>query len=173
MTHYTNSLDPESGRFFEQDEALTRTFGTAGAEIVGPSFSRIFEKKKPGRFSKLKHIVEPRFVYGYADDFEDEDAPIEEEAPLFDELDSRRLRNETTVSLINRILAKPSDEEEGGAFEIASFEIQQAFSHDGGRFLQRGVDLEGMTQRRREGPLRAILRFNPSPTTSFKAEGAY
>ena len=177
VTHYTNSLDPATGRFFaEQDKALTRSLGTAGAEIVGPSFSRIFDRKKPKRFSKLKHIVEPRFVYGYADDFEDDLAPgetVEEEAPLFDELDNRRLTNETTVSLINRLLAKPADEEEGGAFEIASFEIQRSFSHDSKIFLQRGNDADMMPQTEREGPLRAILRVNPSPTTSFKAEGTY
>lgn len=174
VTYYTNSLERETGRFAEQDKALTRTFGAGGAEIVGPSFSRIFEKRKPGRFSKLKHIIEPRFVYAYADDFEDPDAPpIEDEVPLFDEIDSRRPRNDTTVSLINRFLAKPTDEEEGGAFEIASFELQQAFSHDTDLVLQRGVDLMGQQQRALEGPLRAILRFNPSPTTSLKAEGAY
>lgn len=174
VTHYTNSLDRETRRFAEEDQALTRTFGTAGAEVVGPSFSRIFEKRRAGRFSKLKHIVEPRIVYSYADDFEKDTADdLDEEVPLFDEIDSRRLRNEVSFSLINRFLAKPTDEEEGGAFEIASFELQQSLSVDSNQFLQRGIDLNGDPQREREGPLRAILRFNPSPTTSLKAEAAY
>jgi len=174
VTHYTNSIDRATRRFAAEDQALTRTFGTAGAEIVGPSFSRIFEKRHPGRFSKLKHIVEPRIVYAYADDFEAADAPpIEQEVPLFDEIDSFRLRNDATVSLINRILAKPTDEEEGGAFEIVSFELQQGFSLDNTQFLQRGVGMDGKAQTSQEGPLRAILRFNPSATTSLKAEAAY
>ncbi len=186
-TYYTNTINPATGRFFndesvdnpnDEDKSLTRTVGVAGAEVVGPSFSRIFEKKKPGRFSKLKHIVEPRFTYRYLDDFENEADGVATEpdgrAPAFDEIDRQRLRNETTVSFINRFLAKPTDEEEeGGAFEIASFELSQAFSLDDELPLQTGRDLEGVLQEAKEGPMRAILRFNPSQGTSLKAEAAY
>lgn len=173
VTHYTNSLDTTTRSFSEQGKELTRKFGIAGAEIVGPSFSRIFEKKKPGRFSKYKHIVEPRFVYSYVDNFDDEAADDQAEVPLFDELDTRRLTNQATVSLINRFLAKPTDEEEGGGFEIASFELQQAMSFDSEIFLQAGNDAAGVRQRIREGPLRAIFRFNPSQATSLKTEAVY
>lgn len=202
-TYYTNSIDLQTvtrtnANFHTSDEALTRTFGVAGLEVVGPSFSRIFEKKKPGRFSKFKHIVEPRIDYSFVDDFENpiteirtdaegNETPLldpdgfeflqEDKVPLFDEIDNRRLRNEATVSIINRILAKPTnEEEEGGAFEILSFEISQAFSQ-GDQTLQVGLtdpsDPTSALRRTKEGPIRTILRYNPSQETSFKTEARY
>ena len=40
-------------------EDLMRVVPTARAEIVGPGFSRIFELGEEGRFSRLKHVIEP------------------------------------------------------------------------------------------------------------------
>ncbi len=64
---------------------------------------------------KFKHIIEPRFSYGY----------------VGTSTSRRRCRSSTrsttsgppsvgTVTLINRVLAKPTDEQQGGAFEMAS-----------------------------------------------------
>jgi LPS-assembly protein len=201
-TYYTNSIDPLTNKFFgdesnlglnEKDKAFDRTLGVAGVEVIGPSFSRIFEKKKPGRFAKFKHIIEPRIEYTYRDDFNDPltpqflldengdpvsddngDAVYQEgydgEVPLFDEIDRFRIQNEAVFSLTNRILAKPSDPEAGGGFEILSFALQLPYSFDPEQPLQVGNAENPDTQ---EGPVRGIFRFNPSRTTSLKLEARY
>ena len=40
-------------------EDLMRLVPTARAELVGPGFSRIFELGEGGRFSRMKHLIEP------------------------------------------------------------------------------------------------------------------
>ncbi|MEZ5314267.1 MAG: hypothetical protein R2862_11785 [Thermoanaerobaculia bacterium] len=89
-------------------ETLTRVYPTATFEMVGPSFSKIFDHGGE-TFAKFKHVIEPRVTYGYLGDFEEQDR-----VPQFDEIDILRPSNLVEVSLINRLLAKPSDETRGG-----------------------------------------------------------
>lgn len=161
FTYYTDSLDETRTTF--TGDSLERVFETASAEIVGPSFSKIFDLSGEGRFGKLKHIIEPRIDYGYVGEF-DEGPQIS----VFDEIDRFNAFNGAVFRLTNRLLAKPVDEKEGGAFEIASFELAQGYNFDD----QPGqVDVFGNTSS--EGPLSAQLRLNPSRTTSLKVEGVY
>lgn len=176
VTHYTESRPGDDTPAGEAGEEITRSFETAAVEIVGPSFSRVFgedpapgqtasseDGEELGRFSKLKHIVEPRIEYSYVGEFEDAERIL-----LFDEIDTFRSRNFAKFSLINRLLAKPADEDEGGAFEIASFELAQIYNFD---------DSLGQTsadgQETSDGPLLASLRLNPSRDTSVKADLTY
>jgi LPS-assembly protein len=145
-------------------ESLSRFVPTASAELVGPSFSRIFDGGGK-RFGKLKHVFEPRFTYAFFDEF-DED----ERVPLFDEVDRVAGRNVGRFSLVNRLLAKPPEDQGGGASEILSFELFQDYSFDDTVPLQQSRDL---TLTRAEGPLTALLRFNPSRRTSLRTETAY
>ena len=144
------------------DDTFTRFFPTASAGIVGPSFSRVYEKPI-GSFAKLKHIIEPRWTYNYLGDF---DHP--ESVPLFDEVDGFRSRNAGTFALVNRVLAKPKDEKDS-AREIFSLELSQAYSFDNDQPLQRSSD--GRTSQ--EGPWQGLLRFYPSRTTSLQAQASY
>ena len=201
-TYYGNSINPETNKFFGfqqangngdllPDETVTRTLGEVELKIVGPSFSRIFEKEKPGRFSKFKHIIEPRIDYIYRDDFKDlvrgtgPDAEIDARdcdnrtttgdpiIPLFDEVDGIQCRNQATFAVINRLLAKPTDESEGG-FEIASFELSMPYSFDNNNPLQFGpTDDLGNIEESQDGPVRALFRFNPTKKTSLKLDARY
>ncbi len=145
--------------------SLTRTFPTAGALVVGPSLSRVFNKSL-GSFAKFKHIFEPRWGYSYIGDFEEQNR-----VPLFDEVDTLRAQNIFGYALVNRLLAKPKDEElMGGPREILSFEINQAFSLDEQQPLQRSRDGKLSTT---EGPLGALLRFNPTQQLSLEARATY
>lgn len=170
VTHYTDSLTDDRRDF--RGDSLTRTFATAGLEVVGPSFSRIFEKGT-GRFQKFKHVVEPRINYLFVDDFDDQLI-----VPAFDEVDSLFATNAVEFSITNRLIAKPAakvDEDgeelpEEGAFEIATFTIAQQFSLDDEKPLQRSND--GILDTT-DGVLRAALRFNPSRRTSLRADATY
>jgi hypothetical protein len=98
-TWYSDSLDPTTRDY--TGNSVSRTVNTAGAEIVGPSFSRIFTKRK-GTYSKFKHVIEPRITYSYVSQFDDQNL-----IPRFDEIDRTRHQSLAIVSLVNRVLAKP------------------------------------------------------------------
>ena len=146
-------------------EDLMRVVPTARAEIVGPGFSRIFELGEGGRFSRLKHVIEPRIAYGYFEDY-DERFRI----PLFDEIDNLRGRNVARISLFNRLLAKPADPAVGGAFEILSVQFFRDVSLDADRPLLRSLDRSLTSQ---NGPVGALLRFNPSRRTGVRFDALY
>ncbi len=92
--------------------------------------------------------------------------------PSFDEVDQLRDFEAFSVSLINRVLAKPADEDSlVGAFEILSFELSQAFSlRDDQPFQTSFVDPELTTKK---GPIAARLRFGPSTRSSFELRARY
>ncbi|MDA8015850.1 MAG: LPS assembly protein LptD [Thermoanaerobaculia bacterium] len=161
FTYYTDSLDETRTSF--TGDTVERFFETASAEIIGPTFSKIYDLSGDGRFSKMKHVIEPRIDYGYVGEFEE--GP---QISVFDEIDSFRSFNGAVFRLKNRLLAKPADESKGGAFEIASFELAQGYNFDD-QPGQRDV-LQNETS---EGPLSAQLRVNPSSDTSLKIEGVY
>ena len=127
-TFYSDSLFRDTDDTFTESESdfrgetLSRLVPTASAEIVGPSFSRIFDLKSK-KWEKLKHVIEPRFTYGYIDEFDEQDR-----VPVFDEIDNVRGLNVGRVSLINRFLAKPRGD--GGSREILSVTFYQDYSLD-------------------------------------------
>jgi len=142
-------------------DGLTRVLPGISTEIVGPSLSRIFNGGGK-RWSKLKHVVEPRFAYAYLGEFDDQ-----ERIPRFDEIDSLNAANLGRISLINRLLAKPTDESKGGSREILSLELFRLYSFDDERPLQRSQD---RLQSRQAGPPTLLLRYNPSAKTNLRQE---
>ena len=157
----------------EQDEAptsvfrgdtLTRVLPGGSAEVVGPSFSRIFNGGGQ-HFAKFKHVIEPRFAYTYLGEYDDRDR-----VPRFDEIDVVNAANLGRISLINRLLAKPADESKGSGREILSLEVFRLYSFDDEAPLQISRD---RTMSRQAGPPSLLLRFNPSDRTNLRQEIAY
>ncbi len=146
-------------------EDLMRIVPIASAEIIGPGFSRIFELGEGGRYSRMKHVIEPRIAYDYFDSFDDRIR-----IPLFDEIDRQRGRNVARFSLFNRLLVKPADPDEGSAFEILSFELFRDLSLDSEIPLLRSRDRSLTSQ---NGPVGALLRFNPSRRTGIRFDALY
>jgi len=162
LTWYGDSLDATQQSFTGQ--ALTRTFPVASSEIVGPSLSRIFDWKVGG-FGKFKHIIEPRWTYTYTGDVADI-----QQVPLFDEVDTPRSTNVGRFALDQRILGKP-DVENGTAREVLFFELARNFSFDATQPLQ--VSTQDPRVNTTEGPIEALLRFNPTERISLKVEADY
>ncbi|MBW3671762.1 MAG: LPS assembly protein LptD [Acidobacteria bacterium] len=54
QTNYSKSRDPQT--FQISDEELSRFYGQAQVELVGPSFSRIFQREI-GEFTRFKHVI--------------------------------------------------------------------------------------------------------------------
>ena len=145
-------------------ESLTRVYPTGTVEMVGPSFSRIFETGGKS-FAKFKHVIEPRWTYGFLGAFDEQNRVAQ-----FDEIDLLIPSNIAEFALVNRLLARPADAALGGAFEILSFELSQAFSFDQEQPLQKSRD--GLLTDQ-SSPLFAKLRFNPSRAFSVQAQAAY
>ncbi len=169
FTWWQDSLrDPQassgSGELFA-GEGLSRFVPNAEAEIVGPTFSKIFDNPGGKNWSKFKHVIEPRFTYAFFEDFVDQDR-----VPIFDEVDNVRGSNIGRVALVNRLLAKPAGESGDGAREIMSFELYQDVSLDSTVPLQASRD---RSLERQQGPLTGLFRYNPSRRTTVKAEVGY
>ena len=163
ITWYDDTLNEDATAF--GGGSRTRTYPLANARIVGPSFSRVFEKSI-GKFAKFKHIIEPQWGYIYVGEYDEQNR-----IPRFDEVDVLNPTNVWGYSFVNRVLAKPKDEEtDGGPREIFSLAINQGFSLDNSRPLQ--VSSDGMLTSQ-EGPISAELRFNPSRTMSLEARANY
>ncbi|HSM50276.1 MAG TPA: LPS assembly protein LptD [Thermoanaerobaculia bacterium] len=145
-------------------ESFSRAIPSSTAEVIGPVFTRIFEVEAGG-FSKFKHIIEPRWGWTYVGESDEN-----ERIPLFDERDrTYSSTNLGEVSLVNRLLAKPADPEQGGAREILSFELSQAFALDD-QALQRSQDGNQTSNR---SALFATLRLNPADALSLQAQAEY
>lgn len=66
-TYYTQRrlMDGSSDTKIGVDDAIVRAVGGAGIEVVGPKFSKIFQKSDGPEASKLKHTFEPRLAYAF------------------------------------------------------------------------------------------------------------
>jgi LPS-assembly protein len=162
VTWYGDTVDTSDPAHLElSGETATRTLPYGSAEIVGPSFSRIFNGGFG--FSKLKHVIEPRWTWTYLGDV-DENLDL----PLFDEIDNLRSTNQGRFALVNRVLAKP--EGQGSAREVFLVELARRFSFDDTQPLLTSKN--GQIQST-EGPIEGLVRFNPTDKTSLKLEADY
>jgi lipopolysaccharide assembly outer membrane protein LptD (OstA) len=166
LTYYTDSVNGTATTFGTAftGESLDRILPSASAQIVGPSFSRIFDLKA-GDYIRFKHIIEPRFTYNFLDEIDEENRG---RFPLFDEVDFVGSTNSGRVALINRVLAKPEGER-ASAREIFSFELSRRYSFD----PEQPLIISSTGERSSAGPLEAELRFNPSNVTSLKMDASY
>ena len=170
-TYWSESINADTGEF--DGGTLTRTFATASTNIVGPSFSRVFDAAI-GRFVKFKHIIEPRWDYAYIGEFDDGDL-----IPRFDEVDRINPFHAVSYRFINRLLAKPQEDDPrgSGAREIMSLEISQLFSLDEDRPLQFGLkdpdDPEATRPESTNGPVDLRYRFNPSQKATLETKLRY
>ena len=145
--------------------SLHRALPYGSAQVVGPSFSKIFEKKIAD-FAKFKHVIEPRVNYTYFGPYSD----FRQLAlPQFDQIDGPLSTNNVRVALDNRLLAK-SGAENASAREILLFEVSRMYSFDPNVPLETSFDL---TKHASASPWDFLLRFNPGERTSIKAEMQY
>jgi hypothetical protein len=169
---YTDSLcvPDESGARVYTGESISQSSGAFAANIVGPSFSRVFHEGL-GQWAKFKHVVEPRWDYNVTGEVDDEEL-----IPRFDQIDNSSLATErVTFRLINRLLAKPEDDTLFGAREIMSLELLQSVSLKDDqpltRFTLPADDPENPTDEPlqltlQESPIDLRYRYRPSLSTN-------
>jgi LPS-assembly protein len=170
LTWYGNKVDPTGTKL--AGGGLTRALPEASADLVGPSFTRIYNGFGP--FGKIKHLIEPRWTYSYQGTIKKP-----EEIPLFDEVDFQSATDFGRIALDNRVLAKPKDEKNGSAREILLVEVARSYSFDPNRPLQSGQIPPSETGpptpilTSKAGPFEGLIRFNPTEVTSLKYEVTY
>ena len=150
-------------RELRDDEGVSRFYAQGQVEVVGPSFSKVFNRAAGG-FSRFKHIIEPRVSYVYTSDVKNQD-----EIANFDIIDTPSLpivRDSVTYSLTQRLLGKEAAEG-GNPREVLSFALRQsvALSDPFPRFGRQGTH--------RFTPLTATLRFNPYQSVTVDANAEF
>jgi len=157
-TYYSRTPD-ETGSL--EGDSYTRTYQLFQADLVGPSFSKIFN----GSSFQLKHLIEPRINYQNLVNLEDQKVPV------FDENDSIQSKHQIRYALVNRIFLKKG---ESTATEIASFEISQRHSFNENQPLT-SLTVDGERETSQKSALDLSLRFYPGKSfnldtrTSFHA----
>ena len=158
FTYYTDQYTENRREF--AGEPINRIYATGAVDIVGPSLSRVFNGGFGG-YSKIKHLIEPRFEYRYLTTTTDVTR-----IPIFDEVDSTpQDANLVNFVLANRLLGRARDGV--GTRELGSLELIQAYSFDAPLNFGDGI------QQSQLGPLGMALRLTPSQGTGFDARLSY
>ena len=163
QTWYSASRD-EVTQEIDDEEAVSRFYGQGQVEVVGPSFSRVFNKPRGG-FSRFKHVIEPRFRYVRTTDVDDQNKILR-----FDTVDSPFLpivQDSVEYSLTQRIIGKESGEN-GNARELLSFALRQSVALSD-PFPRAGA----AAGEHKFTPLAASLRFNPYQSTTVDATAQF
>jgi len=177
-TYYTHSLDPNltrnaQGQELITNDSLTRTYAQGQVEVVGPSFSRIFNLSAGG-FSKFKHVIEPRFTYIYTTDVLDKQARV---IP-FDLVDTPALpvvQDSVQYELTQRLIGKESGPN-GNSREVLSFSLRQSVSLSKPFTSTTGGNSPGTTVppgNNKFTPLLVSLHVNPYSSITFDANATY
>jgi len=169
-TYYSDSLSDSSvanpfGPQTTVKQAVERFYAQGQVEVVGPSFSKVYNESIGG-FTKFKHVIEPRFRYLYTTTVNDQDRIIR-----FDTVDSPFLpivRNSVEYSLTQRLIGREAGAG-GSSREVASFSLTQSVSL-GNQFTNANVGgLSTVPQQGKFTPLLAGLHVNPYSSLTFDA----
>lgn len=163
QTWYSASRD-EVTQEIDDEEAVSRFYGQGQVEVVGPSFSRVFNKPRGG-FSRFKHVIEPRFRYVRTTDVDDQNRILR-----FDTVDSPFLpivQDSVEYSLTQRIIGKEAGPG-GNARELLSFALRQSVALSD-PFPRAGAS----AGEHKFTPLAASLRFNPYQSTTVDATAQF
>ncbi|HEY0158167.1 MAG TPA: LPS assembly protein LptD [Thermoanaerobaculia bacterium] len=163
QTYYTASRDPETGEVID-DESVSRSYAQGQVEMVGPSFSRIYNRAAGG-FSRFKHVIEPRFIYTRSTDVDNQ-----REILSFDIVDTPSLpivQDSVIYSLTHRLIGKEATPN-GNAREVLSLSLRQSVA------LSDPFESAGTQAGEHQfTPLFTNLRFNPYQAITFDAEAVF
>lgn len=121
-TAYSRSLDPANGNVIV-DEGVARGFFTAGADFVGPVFTRVWNTPSNGYAERFKHTIEPYLNLQRTTGIEGRDRIVQIESN--DAIYGNTTR--VTYGLNNRFYAKRRLGTVSQAQEILALEISQSY----------------------------------------------
>ena len=156
-----------SRRELDEDEGTSRFYAQGQLEVVGPSFSKVFNRAAGG-FSRFKHIIEPRVRYVYTTDVENQ-----AEIARFDTVDTPFLpivRDSVESSLTQRLIGKEAGEG-GKPREVLSFALRQSVALSDP--FERAASSTSAFSEHKFTPLIATLRFNPYQSVTLDANATF
>ncbi|HEV7767585.1 MAG TPA: LPS assembly protein LptD [Thermoanaerobaculia bacterium] len=166
QTWYSASREASTNQVID-DESVSRFYAQGQVDVVGPSFSKVFNKKVGG-FSRFKHVIEPRFRYVRTTDINDQDRVIR-----FDSVDTPFVpivQDSVEYSLTQRIIGKEANET-GNAREVLSFSLRQSVALSDP--FPRAGSSGSTAEEHKFTPLAATLRFNPYQSTTLDATALF
>lgn len=178
QTYYSASLDeasannPFGSNLVAVDEAVRRFYAQGQVEVVGPSFSKIFNRAVGG-FARFKHVIEPRVRYLYTTEVNDQNRIIR-----FDTVDTPFLpivRHSVEYSLTQRLIGREQGPN-ASAREVLSFSVRQSVALGNEFTNATGGNLPGTVppgQENKFTPLTASLHANPYQSITFDASATY
>jgi LPS-assembly protein len=169
-TYYSDALSDSSvanpfGPQTTVKQAVQRFYAQGQVEVVGPSFSKVYNESIGG-FTKFKHVIEPRFRYLYTTNVNDQDRIIR-----FDTVDSPFLpivRNSVEYSLTQRLIGREAGAG-GSSREVASFSLTQSVSLGNQFTTANAGGLSTVPQQGKFTPLVAGLHVNPYSSITLDA----
>ena len=173
-TYYTSSqtTDPTTFHTTAVTDTLNRTYMQGQVAIVGPSFSKIFNKTI-GKFTRFKHVIEPRFTYVYTTNVTD----VQQRIIRFDTVDTPGVPvvpNSVQYSLTQRLIGK--EKTGGSSREVLSFSLQQSVSLSKPFTGATSGNTPGTTVppgNNKFTPLIASLHINPYQSLTFDANATF
>jgi len=175
-TYYSQELSDQSvqnpfGPLTTQDDSLRRFYAQGQVQFVGPSFSKVFNRKI-GDFIRFKHVIEPRVRYIYTTNVPDQNRVIR-----FDTVDSPFLPNvkdSVEYSLTQRVIGREKDPNSSPR-EVLSFALRQSVSLSKPFTSATGGNLPGstVTPLGKFTPLVGSLHVNPYQSITFDANATY
>jgi LPS-assembly protein len=177
-TRYSAQLDDASAENLTAtkttiDQSLNRFYAQGQVEMVGPSFSRIFNRQI-GDFIKFKHLIEPRIRYVYTTNVIDEQNHV----IRFDTVDTPLLpvvQNSVEYSLTQRLIAREKDPSSSPR-EILNFSLRQTVSLSKPFTSATGGSLTSTSLGPTDNkftPLIAQLHLNPYQSITADAQATY
>jgi len=159
------------------DKNIDRKYLNADVKIIGPSFSKVYEKGGKFYSQKFKHIIEPRLTYTYISDFSNFDKIIR-----FDYVEAVSPLNEIKYGLINRFFAKRKTKgaKKPMPWEFLTIELGQMYSLDPTLRTSYGSQYNRFTggfipgsAANRLSPLQLSIKSNPVGEYRFGFEVDY
>ncbi|HEX9161212.1 MAG TPA: LPS assembly protein LptD [Thermoanaerobaculia bacterium] len=185
-TYYSAGLNPGDNPAAPQttnDQAVNRYYAQGQVEMVGPSFSRVFNDSLGG-FTRFKHVIEPRLRYIYTSNVTNQDRIIR-----FDTVDTPFLpivRDSVEYSLTQRLIGKEAPAKDasgkevpggGSAREVMSFSLTQTVSLSKPFTNATGGSSPGSSftpgTDNKFTPLIATLRVNPYQSITVDANANF
>jgi hypothetical protein len=169
----SQSVDPTTLQATAVDQSVRRSYVQGQVEMVGPSFSKIFNKTI-GSFTRFKHVIEPRITYVYTSNV----TTVQQRIIQFDTVDTPFLPvvpHSVQYELVQRLIGK--EKSGGSAREVLSFSLRQSASLSRPFTSTTGGNISNTTlppgQNTRFTPLIASLHVNPYQTLTFDANATF
>ena len=123
-TYYSRSTDPVTK--LEVDSPLLRNYTDLRTEIVGPTFTKIWDTPDSSYAERMKHVIEPAFTIDYTTPIANyKETPVLTDASDFIVGGTTRL----TYGLTNRLMYRGKDKDgvRGQTREFVTIGVQQTY----------------------------------------------